>query len=45
MKPIESPFRLHRAKFGIVSKYDKGNVAYVGNGLADNAVICEAARR
>ena len=39
MKTIESLFRLHRAKSGLFSEYDKGEVAYVGNGLADNAVV------
>lgn len=39
MKPIEKLFDLHRAKSGLFSEYDKGDVAYIGNGLADNAVV------
>lgn len=39
MKPIEHLFRLHRARSGLFSEYDQGDVAYVGNGLADNAVV------
>jgi len=38
MQPIESLFHLHRAKSGLFSEYEKGDVPYVGNGLADNAV-------
>jgi hypothetical protein len=39
MKKIEEIFHLHRAKSGLFSDYKKGNVAYVGNGLANNAVV------
>jgi hypothetical protein len=38
MEPIEQLFHLHRAKSGLFSEYTKGDVAYVGNGLDDNAV-------
>jgi hypothetical protein len=39
MKPIEGLFHLHRAKSGLFSEYETGDVAYVGNGLTDNAVV------
>jgi hypothetical protein len=39
MKKIEDIFHLHRAKSGLFTDYDKGNVAYVGNGLSNNAVV------
>jgi len=39
MTPIDRLFRLHRAKSGLFSEYSSGDVAYVGNGLADNAVV------
>src|SRR5947209_7010968 len=39
MKTIDSLFNLHRARSGLFSEYGKGDVAYVGNGLADNAVV------
>src|SRR5579862_8224170 len=39
MKTIDSIFDLHRAKSGLFSDYDKGNVPYIGNGLTDNAVV------
>lgn len=39
MKPIEGLFHLHRAKSGLFSEYSPGDVAYVGNGLANNAVV------
>jgi hypothetical protein len=38
MKPIEELFVLHRARSGLFSDYDEGEIAYVGNGLTDNAV-------
>lgn len=39
MKPIDELFRLHRAKSGLLSEYEKGDVAYVGNGeMADNGL-------
>lgn len=38
MKPIESLFDLHRARSGLFSDYERGDVPYIGNGLADNAV-------
>jgi hypothetical protein len=39
MTPIESLFTLHRARSGLFSKYESGDVPYVGNGLANNAVV------
>ncbi len=39
MRQIESLFNLHRARSGLFSDYEKGDVPYVGNGLADNAVV------
>jgi hypothetical protein len=39
MKPIEGLFHLHRAKSGLFSEYEKGDVAYIGNGLTNNAVV------
>src|SRR3982074_1454084 len=39
MKPIEELFHLHRAKSGLFSEYETGDVAYIGNGLTDNAVV------
>jgi len=39
MKPIEDLFHLHRGRSGLFSEYEAGDVAYVGNGLADNAVV------
>lgn len=40
MKQIEELFNLHRAKSGLFSEYEKGDIAYVGNGgMADNAVV------
>lgn len=39
MKPIDGLFNLHRARSGLFSDYEKGDVAYIGNGLTDNAVI------
>ena len=39
MKAIDELFTLHRARSGLFSEYEKGDVAYVGNGgLSDNAV-------
>jgi Transglutaminase-like superfamily len=38
MKPIEELFVVHRAKSGLFIDYEKGDVAYVGNSMADNAV-------
>lgn len=39
MKTIEELFVLHRAKSGLFSEYVPGDVPYIGNGLADNAVV------
>jgi hypothetical protein len=39
MKSIEELFVLHRARSGLFSEYEPGEVAYVGNGLGDNAVV------
>jgi hypothetical protein len=39
MKQIEELFIPHRAKSGLFSEYQRGDVAYIGNGLADNAVV------
>ena len=39
MKAIKDLFKLHRAKSGLFGDYELGDVAYVGNGLVDNAVI------
>jgi hypothetical protein len=39
MKPIQEVFNLHRAKSGLFSDYEPGDVAFVGNGLGDNAVL------
>ena len=39
MKRIDQVFNLHRAKSDLFSKYKPGPVAYVGNGLSDNAVV------
>lgn len=39
MKTIEQLFNLHRAKSGLFTAYAKGDVPYIGNGLADNAVV------
>src|SRR4051812_27605660 len=39
MERIEELFYLRRAKSGLFSEYQKGDVAYVGNGLDDNAVV------
>lgn len=39
MKRIDQVFTLHRAKSDLFSKYRGGSVAYVGNGLSDNAVL------
>jgi hypothetical protein len=38
MNQIEALFTLHRAKSGLFSEYSNGEVAYVGNGFADNGV-------
>ncbi|UWU68216.1 hypothetical protein [Bradyrhizobium sp. NC92] len=38
MKPIEELFNLHRAKSGLYSEYDSGEVPYIGNGFPDNGV-------
>jgi hypothetical protein len=38
MKPIEELFQINRAKSGLFSDYERGDVAYVGNGMTDNAV-------
>ena len=39
MTTINDLFKLHRAKSGLSSDYKPGDVAYVGNGLVDNAII------
>jgi len=39
MKPIEELFVVHRARSHLFSDYAAGRVAYVGNGLGDNAVV------
>ena len=39
MTAIKDLFKLHRAKSGLFSDYELGNVAYVGNSLVDNAVV------
>ena len=39
MKPIDELFYLHRARSGLYSEYEQGDVAYIGNGLTDNAVV------
>jgi hypothetical protein len=39
MKSIENLFHLGRARSGLFSEYKKGDVAYIGNGLSDNAVV------
>jgi len=39
MKALHELFTLHRAKSGLFSEYDPGNVAYVGNSLEDNGVV------
>ena len=39
MTRIKDLFRLHRAKSGLFSDYEPGDVAYVGNGMNDNAVV------
>lgn len=39
MKKIEDIFDLHRAKSGLFSEYENGDVAYVGNGFSNNAVV------
>lgn len=38
MKRIDDVFNLHRAKSGLFTEYESGVVAYIGNGLVDNAV-------
>ena len=39
MKRIDDLFNIHRARSDIFSRYEPGNVPYVGNGLSDNAVV------
>ena len=39
MTAIKDLFKLHRAKSGLFSDYELGDVAYVGNSLVDNAVV------
>lgn len=39
MKRIDEIFTPHRARSDIFSRYDSGDVPYVGNGLSDNAVV------
>jgi hypothetical protein len=39
VKRIDAVFNLHRAKSDLFSRYNGGNVPYVGNGLSDNAVV------
>ena len=38
MKRIDELFGIRRARSGLFSEYEPGNVAYIGNGLSDNAV-------
>jgi hypothetical protein len=38
MPRIDELFTVHRAKSGLFAHYASGDVAYVGNGLSDNAV-------
>lgn len=39
MKRIDALFRLHRARSGLFTDYDPGEVAYIGNSVEDNAVV------
>ena len=39
MKPIEALFVVHRGKSKLAGDYAPGQVAYVGNGMDDNAVV------
>lgn len=39
MRPISEIFDLQRAKSGLLSQYEAGDIAYVGNGLTDNGVL------
>ena len=39
MVPIEKLFFLHRAKSGLFSDYEPGDIAYIGNGFVSNAVV------
>jgi hypothetical protein len=39
MKLIEKVFNVKRARSHLFSEYESGDVAYVGNGLTDNAVV------
>lgn len=39
MKAINALFNVHRARSGLPADYESGEVPYVGNGLADNAVV------
>jgi hypothetical protein len=39
LRRIDSIFNLHRARSDIFSRYDPGDVPYIGNGLGDNAVV------
>lgn len=39
MKPVEQLFLVHRARSGLFSEYDPGDVAYVGNSSEDNGVV------
>ena len=39
MQTIDDVFIVHRARSGLFSEYATGDVAYVGNGLGDNAVV------
>lgn len=38
MKRLDDLFKIHRARSGIFTDYEPGDVAYVGNGLTNNAV-------
>ena len=39
MKRLDEMFVTHRARSDLFSRYEPGDVPYVGNGLADNAVV------
>lgn len=39
MKRIDEVFSLHRGRSDVFTRYEPGDVPYVGNGLTDNAVL------
>ena len=39
MKRIDELFFVHRARSGLFTDYKPGQVAYIGNGMSDNAVV------